>query len=308
MDGLYLFTRVYGTLHNYYMPVWIMKPIRKSVRVLANWYLPKILSKPTRRNGEVEKNLIVSLTSFPARINDVWKVVECLKRQTVLPEKIILWLSKKQFLSDDSIPEELKKREDDLFEIRFIDEDIRSHKKYFYVLNDYPDKTFITCDDDIYYYPNLIRDLVKTSKQFPNCVIANITSEISYENGVLLPYMLWNRKYKPFASLNRVQIGAGGVLYPPHCLSDFVLRKELFTKLAPLADDLWLNLMTRLKRTPVVQNNRYILFLPIQSTSPSLWSVNNGVENMNDKQIQQLRAWLKSVKMPDAFDISYQVE
>ena len=308
MDMLEIYTRVYGSLHNHNMPVWIMKPARILIRTLANWYLPKYLYKPIPKREEIEKNLIVSLTSFPARINDVWKVVESLKRQTVLPEKIVLWLSKEQFLSHDSIPIELKKREDAIFEIRMVDEDIRSHKKYYYTLQNYPDKTLITCDDDIYYYPDMIKDLVKTSKQFPNCIIANITSEMIFENETLQPYKLWNRKYESFASRNRVQIGVGGVLYPPHCLSNYVLRKDLFTKLAPLGDDLWLNLMARLKRTPVVQNGRNILPLHIQNASPSLCSINNGTENMNDVQIRQLSEWLKNECLPNVYDMSYLVE
>lgn len=44
-----------------------------------------------------EKKIVVSLTSFPARIKKVHIVIESLLNQTIKPDKIILWLSKEQF-------------------------------------------------------------------------------------------------------------------------------------------------------------------------------------------------------------------
>ena len=70
--------------------------------------------------GTIENGVIISFTSFPARINDVWKVVESLKNQSILPAKIILWLSKEQFPDGSGIPASLKDREGDIFEIRIV--------------------------------------------------------------------------------------------------------------------------------------------------------------------------------------------
>ena len=130
MNALSLFTKLYGVLRNYGMPFWVMTPLRRSVRSLANWYLPRYLAKPVEPSNLYDNSLIVSLTSFPGRINDVWQVIESLKRQTVKPSKIILWLSLEQFPSKNQIPKSLTKIEDDLFSIRLVDEDFRSHKKY----------------------------------------------------------------------------------------------------------------------------------------------------------------------------------
>lgn len=309
MNTLKFYTALYGSLQNIEgMPVWVLSPARRIIRKLSNHRLPLFLAKPTRKKGQITKGLIVSFTSFPARIKEVWMVVESLKRQTMLPEKIILWLSKKQFPSIEDIPQNLKQCEDSLFEIRMVDEDIRSHKKYYYVMSEYPDKAFITCDDDVFYHPDMIKDLVEASKMFPGCIIANVSSEMSYGcDGELLPYVQWKSNFKPYASINRVQIGIGGVLYPPNCLNEHVLNKQLFLELAPLADDLWLSMMARLNRTPVVQSKSYRLSLPIENGSPSLSNVNNGVQNMNDVQIGRMRGWLKREQMPDIYSREYQV-
>lgn len=99
--------------------------------MLLPWFLSK---KKVIYKGKIQKNLIVSLTSFPARIEYVWMVVETIKRQTVLPEKIILWLSVDQFPSMESVPKTLLNEQNEMFEIRMVNDDIRSYKKYYYAM------------------------------------------------------------------------------------------------------------------------------------------------------------------------------
>lgn len=310
MNSVNFLTRLYGRLHNYEgVPFWLLTPIRKVVRGAANWLLPLYLSRPHHSQTKFEQGIIISLTSFPARIRDVWMVIETLKSQSIIPEKIILWLSKEQFPNRDCIPQSLWNCEDELFEIRVVDGDIRSHKKYYYAMQEFPNKTIVTCDDDIYYHPDMLRTLVETALLFPHCIVANITMQMQFDHtGNLLPYEKWEEMVKPLSSQNMVQIGAGGVLYPPQTLHQYVLRMELFTKLAPLADDLWLNMMARLQRTPVVQSNKIILPLPLASDAPKLNSINNGAEKLNDQQLHKMRKWLISEGLPDVYCEEYQVD
>ena len=53
-----------------------------------------------------EETYIVSITSFPARINEIWITIETLLRQSFKPDKIILWLGEEQF-PDKQLPESL---------------------------------------------------------------------------------------------------------------------------------------------------------------------------------------------------------
>ena len=310
MNVLNLFTRAYGKLHNYPgIPYWILTPFRKIVRGTANLFLPHYLKRVHNQNKLNGKDIIVSFTSFPARINEVWKVVESLKAQSVRPEKIILWLSKEQFPNDNDIPQSLRECEDGVFEIRFVDDDIRSHKKYYYALQQFPKKAVVTCDDDVYYHKDMLRTLIEAANRYPHCIIANTTKQLSFDKDTeLSSYAEWKEINAPYASENRVQIGEGGVLYPPGCLNELVLRKDLIAELAPLADDLWLNVMARLKKTPVVHSGKAIFPLPIASEAPKLTSVNNGVENMNDVQIRNIRKWLKENGMPDVYSIDYRIK
>ena len=44
-----------------------------------------------------ESDIIISLTTFPARISTLWLTIYSLFRQTLMPKKIVLWLSSLQF-------------------------------------------------------------------------------------------------------------------------------------------------------------------------------------------------------------------
>lgn len=307
MNVLNLLTNVYGRLHNYkHIPFWVLTPFRKIVRGIANFILPLYLARTTPKTKDGKEGIIVSFTSFPARIKDVWKVVKSLKNQTIRPEHIILWLSQEQFPKRESIPQSLLECEDRIFEIRIVEGDIRSHKKYYYAMRDFPDKVIVTCDDDIYYHKDMIQNLIKTSRIFPHCIIANTTKQLRFDqNGELIPYQEWNDMITPLSHDNLVQIGEGGVLYPPHSLSNLVFRQDLIRELAPFADDLWLNLMARLNRTKIVQSVCVTLPLPIKSTAPRLTSINNGTTNMNDIQIHRMRNWLRKEGLDDVYSIHY---
>lgn len=309
MNVLNLLTKLYAKLHNYpLVPYWVLTPFRKMVRNTANRVLPSYLAKRKEERIVHQAGVIISFTSFPARINDVWQVVESLKNQSYRPEKIILWLSKDQFPAKDTIPVSLWQEEDSLFEIRMVEGDIRSHKKFFYVMQKFPKKAFMTCDDDIYYHPDTLKHLVECSRLYPNCVVANVTRSIGYgENGEILPYNQWKSETPAYGSENLIQIGAGGVLYPPGTLHEMTLRKDLFFSLTPMADDIWLNCMARLKGTPVVQSGMRFLPLPIKSDSPKLSSTNKG-KSMNDAQIRKLREYLIDNQLQDVYGADCQIK
>ena len=308
MNILNLFTKSYGLLCNYRgIPFWALTPFRRFVRYWANKALPLYLRRTAVRDLIPKEGVILSLTSYPARIETVWQVVKSLKNQTILPERIILWLSKRQFPTQDSIPHSLWEQVDTLFEIRMVDDDIRSHKKYYYAMREFPDKAIVTCDDDIYYHPDMLAALLKGSWLYPNCIVANVTKRLRFDDaGNLLPYFQWETGIEVYAVDNLVQIGVGGVLYPPHCLDAMVLDRPLFMDICPLADDIWLNAMARIKGTPVVQSALSILPLPIENNASSLTSVNVG-ENMNDRQIERLRSYFREKGLDDVYSVEYKL-
>lgn len=283
MNLLNFYTYTYGKLRGKNkVSSFIYKPIRIMIRFLANKRLPRYLSIPVPYSLIQKEKIIVSLTSFPARINEVWQVVECMKRQTVRPFRVFLWLSKEQFPKMSLIPERLIKMQDDIFQIKMVDGDLRSHKKYYYVAKYYPNNLVFLVDDDIYYPDNILEKSLVEYRLSPQSVICNYGTQITYDkSGRRLPYSQW----KTNRSNKDVFFGSGGgTLFNPINLHEDLRNIELAQELTPTADDIWLNTMARISGTKIVLlSNR--LILPISyMNNEELSTINNGM-SQNDAQL-----------------------
>jgi len=190
-----------------------------------------------------QKQVIVSLTSFPPAIMYAERAVQSILEGTILPDKIILYLTFSQF-PEGKIPDELQElaTKNSIFEIRNYDEDIRSYRKLIPALKDFPDAIIVTVDDDVWYDKNMLRDLLHLHQQVPDVVIANRAKQIKMN----APYRQW-KKYRWYnfltkklhISFKNIQTGVGGVLYPPHALKPEMINTDVFRDIAPTTDDIW---------------------------------------------------------------------
>ena len=287
MNVLDLFVKTYSRLYNLAgLPYWVMTPFRRIVRKLAWCTVPSYLSKKVKVQPKTSIPIYVSFTSFPARINYVWQVIECMLRQTFQPEKIILWLSKEQFPTEESIPVSLRKRAGDVFEIRLVDGNLRSHKKYLYVSREYPNKNVFLIDDDLYYPTDILERTWMAHLQNPDAIICNYGYLISYNaDGTPKPYKQWRHNYKFSVSKDLFFGSGGGTLFVPARMSPDLTREDLATKLTPLADDVWLNAMARKANYEIVMLDNGMI-LPYRIKKKRKLSTTNIEEGLNDKQIQ----------------------
>lgn len=187
--------------------------------------------------------VIVSLTSFPAAIKYVVPTVKSILAGSVLPDKVVLYVTISQF-EGKSLPAELLRlaEENPIFEIRNYDNEIRSYRKLIPALKDFPDAVIVTVDDDVRYHPNMLKSLLELHKEYPTHILAHRAKRMKLGK----PYKTWS-KYrwydflfrKNYARLDNLFTGVGGVLYPPGSLKEDMLDEELFTKLAPTTDDIW---------------------------------------------------------------------
>lgn len=287
MNILDLFTKYYGSL--YKKKKWVPKKVHaqiiKITRFIANIIVPNYLNGKHNYSSRVSnKGIIVSMTSFPARINKVWIVVECMLRQSILPDKIILWLSKEQFPDEKSVPISLRRRINPTFEIRFVEGDIRSHKKYYYVAKEYPNHLVFLVDDDLFYPTDLLERSFKSFQSNPHTVICNYGYTITYnENGSHNPYAQWVLAHEGANGDSSFFGSGGGTLFVPSMLYKDITNIELAIKLTPLADDIWLNAMVRLAGVNIILLNNGLI-LPVLSDSSALSTVNRD-GNKNDEQI-----------------------
>lgn len=269
------------------------------VRVIANLIIPiyysitkNSLQAKLKPDIKSEKKLIVSLTTFPLRINRIWIVIESILRQTEKPDMIILWLSKEQFTSIDKLPRKLLKQQKRGLEIRFCNGDLKSHKKYYYTLKEYPEDFLITVDDDIIYHTTMIAELVVLNKKYPASICCQRGSSIITEGNKILPYLKWEKvKANVVPNYTIFLTSGGGTLFPPHSLHCEVLNDKVFTKKCFYADDVWLNSMSRLNNTTIVKSDYSSVLLPVINYNDVKLTTINDMLGENDKQIDVVRTY-----------------
>ena len=282
----------------------VLRPIRLITRTLANIHLRyalKLNSSKYTCSGN-NSDVIVSLTSFPARINNLWIVIESLLRQSVRPQKILIWLSEEQF-ANQSIPQSLICLNTRGVEIKWVDKNIKSHKKYYYVFQEYPNSLILLADDDIIYPSDMLEKL--TNMYFSSKHDKRIAHMYGYKmkynyDGTLKPYNTWEVLYSQSEGHNLFFGSGGGTLLRPKDLYNEVTNIKLARLLAPQADDVWLNAMARLAGC-------YYYKLPngpilsVQNKNNETLANSNLSESQNDVQIKNVISYYLKVINKDPF-------
>ncbi|MET3035630.1 hypothetical protein ABXT08_05990 [Chryseobacterium sp. NRRL B-14859] len=266
--------------------------MRFSIREITNAIVPfflKISRRKVKLNEEGQK-IIVSLTTFPDRVDKVWIVIETMLRQTLLPSKIILWLAEEQFPNKEK---DLSKSliyylKNNLLEIKFLKDDLRSHKKYYYALQEYPDDIIITVDDDIFYSNNIVEDLVTLHKKYPATLCSLRGHRVTKKNDKITKYKDWEKIFGFFGPTFEVfHTSGGGTLYKKDFFKDEVFNLEVIKKYCFFADDVWLNFMLQLAKTKTVKGEYFSNLIPIKNKGFKL-STQNVSDGANDKQLHNL--------------------
>ncbi|MCI8571766.1 MAG: hypothetical protein HFI43_10250 [Lachnospiraceae bacterium] len=259
------------------------KFLYKVNKVLVNMCFP-VCQYWRRGDGtDRQSRIIVSLTTYPARINSVWITVSSLLQQTMKPYKVILWLAEEQF-ADRKIPQNLERLKKRGLEIRFCC-DLKPHKKYYDVMAAYPDYYIITADDDIFYPENHVESLWKGYEKNPGAIICNWSHQIAFdEQGGFMPYDDWSDDARAVPSYGTLAVGCNGVLYPPGSLPAEAFSKRKILECALGADDLWLKCMEILNEKKTVNcSDMPLIYFNILSTKKSgLWKTNTGQRGDND--------------------------
>lgn len=235
-------------------------------------------------------DVIVSLTSYSKRIYDAYLTIESLMEQSIKPNKIILWLSNNEF-QESTLPQSLKKLVNRGLSIEFT-EDIKSYKKLIPTLKKYPSDIIITVDDDVLYSYDMIENFVNSYKKNPDIIYFGRGHRMTInDSGQPMSYNDWEQDIQD-NNINKLNFptGVGGILYPPGCFHEDILKTDLFMKLAPSADDVWFKSMAILKGTlsqKVYMPNNYIEIDKTAQKETALYQI-NVFQNKNDEQIKNV--------------------
>ena len=247
----------------------------------------KRVHEPLSGRGD---GIVVSLTSFPARIKGVRIVLDSLFRQTMRPDRIVLVLTEEEFpggLAD--LPPQLTAYLGLGVEIIFLPYNHRCHNKYLYSLKEFPDATVITVDDDCYYRSDTIARLMELHGGYPGAVCCNIAAVIDPDH--FHEYSCWKKSSSALAPGSRnVALGFAGILYPPGMASvPHLLDAGLSSRLSPTADDLWLKACEMSAGIDVACGGFFPKPVTIKRAQRvSLRSINKGAVNRNDVQWKAL--------------------
>lgn len=226
--------------------------------------------------------LVVSLTSYGPRLPVVGKVIASLLRQTVRPDRVILWLAEADLAK---LPPDVAGMD---VEIR-LSPDWKSYKKIVPTLLEAPDSYIVTADDDVYYGPDWLAGLVSRAEAG---VVAHRAHRIRLDGqGHPLAYDDWDRHITtPGHGPMIFPTGVGGVLYAPGVFHPDVTDPEKFMRLAPSADDVWLYWMHRLRGSnPEKVGGRFRVVEWPGSQAQNLRATNLGTGG-NDRAIAALMA------------------
>lgn len=248
--------------------------------------------------------VIVSLTSYPKRFRYLNLAIKSLLRQTIKPDKVILYLG--EDAKNVNLPDSLHKLEKYGLQIEYREGNLRSHKKYVYALKDYPDDILILVDDDMIYDRRLVERLMKSYQKYPNAVSANRVHRMAKNNdGSLATYVHWEYEYHSTTDpRNDLFATSGfGTLLPPHCMDEQVVDERVFMTECYAADDVWLKFMQLKKGTPTV----YVpggIWRSLPGTQETSLSSSNVDQNANEVFIYRMEQ-LTSVKLKDYCDLVY---
>lgn len=294
---------IYFALPNFCFLGIIGKVINRILSIILkrifDFFIPSYLKRTASKAGlglnteKRDETYIVSLTSFPARIEEIWISIETILRQSFKPDKIILWLADEQF-PDKILPDSLLQLKERGLTIEFC-EDLKSHKKYYYSIRKFPKANIITLDDDLYYHKDVLINIVDLHKKFQKLITTNRAHMFRFNDKEIKPYRKWKHNVttkKPSHLL--MQTGGAGTLYPPESLYDKAFDSKLIKDLCFHADDLWLKMMAYLNDVKIVTNGYYNKdFLTITQTQREKLVTNNVISGGNDQQLKNVCEYFK---------------
>lgn len=239
-----------------------LEPARRSYRFLRKrakrtwshvWLAGlRVRNRVARSSVRGDVPVVVSLTSYGARVATVAYAIESIAAGRARPQRLILWLDEPRHFN--SRPAAVRRLEARGLEVR-LTENWGPHKKYFpalgLALDD--DLAVATADDDTLYPRSWLARLWATAQHAPGEILCYRANVVRTDGDRLAPYAAWPRCRDTVASAARFATGVSGVWYPPAMLRALQLRGTEFVQRAPRADDIWLHWVALRSGIPVRQ-------------------------------------------------------
>lgn len=243
----------------------------------------------TNKNLRREK-ITVSLTSYGKRLDLVHIAIKSIMAQTMKADSIVLYLAQED--SHGKIKQEEELLNAGLRIARNV-KDLKSHKKYFYTVQEYPENLIITVDDDAIYDDRLIEDLYAEHLKYPDAVICRRGHRITKRNGKVSSYGLWESCVKSAMPEKGIcAIGVGGVLYPCGKYREAFLDEKGIKETSLYGDDLWLKAVELMWGISTYTIGEFSVKLIEGSQEEALYK-ENAENKRNDVYLDRLQQYFK---------------
>ena len=206
-----------------------------------------------------KRPVILSITSYAARLSNIYPTMASLMQQRTKPDRIILYLP----VGLIKIPKDIKSLSKRGLEIKWTD-DIQSYKKIIPTMQDNPESLIVTADDDIIYPSFWLRKLLNAYEKEPqyiHCYRAHYMKKKTDKE--MKKYNEWFLESAGFQGphINLFPTNGSGTIFSSDLLGADCLNRQVFMDICPTADDVWLRAMSLCKNVQVKKIQRYSLVL-----------------------------------------------
>lgn len=205
-----------------------MKALRKYRQALVTHFTPIADGVEHDLSG----NVVVSLTSYPPRFQTLHLTLRSLLSQDIAPDALVLWVASQD---RTKLPANVERLVRHGLIIKTCP-DMGPFKKIIPALEAYPGATIVTADDDVFYPKGWLRRFCDEHRG-TNEVLCQRARRFDREE----PYNQWKLIKRPDSGPHVFPTGMAGVMYPPGTLGGAAVKDvEVFLRLCPTADDVWL--------------------------------------------------------------------
>lgn len=262
---------------------WLAREASLRWKTASRWRARKTAA---RQPHGLPGKLVVSLTSYPPRFGTLALTLRTLLSQSVAPDEVVLWIADSDH---GKLPAEVLALRGDGLRIGRCD-DLKSYKKIIPTLSEWPEAFVVTADDDVYYWPTWLAELVAEFRADRPEVLCHRAHRVALlDDGMPGPYTSWEIEIEGEPASPLVfPTGVGGVFYPPGALHERVLDLDLMQRLSPTADDVWLYFMAHLAGHTARKVGNRRRFVPWVSTQRVSLMQNNVADGGNDRQMMSM--------------------
>lgn len=232
----------------------------------------------------LDRDIVVNITTWVKRDWCLYSMLKNLKKQTLYPNRIVLWLCREEY-NDKNLPRTIRKCIDEklLTDIMWVEKNTKGHKRY-NCFKYYNDCYNVLLDDDILYRETFIEDIYNEAKKHQDCLTVYSSRGCDYHG---LKFVETKLHEEPS---HKNMFMAGCSCFPPFVFPfDAYLNENMRNEYVLNCDESWYRphfIKHGVKVNAVNTFNSRMYPTLNESQNDSLWNLNKRVvsNGMRDKE------------------------